>query len=100
MRAVPRDLFVPPELAERGLGQRPAADRRRPDDLPAAGRRAHVELLELRGDERILDVGTGSGYHAALLGAARRARVDASSATATLSEQARRNLRRAPGSAT
>jgi protein-L-isoaspartate(D-aspartate) O-methyltransferase len=25
------------------------------------------ELLELRGDERVLDVGTGSGYHAALL---------------------------------
>jgi protein-L-isoaspartate(D-aspartate) O-methyltransferase len=26
-----------------------------------------LELLELRGDERVLDVGTGSGYHAALL---------------------------------
>lgn len=26
-----------------------------------------LELLELRGDERALDVGTGSGYHAALL---------------------------------
>ena len=25
------------------------------------------ELLELRGDERVLDVGTGSGYHAAVL---------------------------------
>ena len=25
------------------------------------------ELLELRGDERVLDVGTGSGYHAAIL---------------------------------
>jgi protein-L-isoaspartate(D-aspartate) O-methyltransferase len=26
-----------------------------------------LELLELQGDERVLDVGTGSGYHAALL---------------------------------
>ena len=26
-----------------------------------------LELLKLRGDERVLDVGTGSGYHAALL---------------------------------
>ena len=26
-----------------------------------------LELLELSGDERVLDVGTGSGYHAALL---------------------------------
>ena len=42
MRAVPRDRFVPAELAARGVGQRPAADRRRADDLPAAGRRPHV----------------------------------------------------------
>jgi protein-L-isoaspartate(D-aspartate) O-methyltransferase len=27
-----------------------------------------LELLELDGSERVLDVGTGSGYHAALLG--------------------------------
>ncbi len=27
-----------------------------------------LELLSLTGDERVLDVGTGSGYHAALLG--------------------------------
>ena len=26
-----------------------------------------LELLELDGSERVLDVGTGSGYHAALL---------------------------------
>jgi protein-L-isoaspartate(D-aspartate) O-methyltransferase len=26
-----------------------------------------LEVLELKGDERVLDVGTGSGYHAALL---------------------------------
>ena len=34
------------------------------------------ELLQLRGGERILDVGTGSGYHAAMLATARRARVE------------------------
>lgn len=28
-----------------------------------------AELLELRGSEKILDIGSGSGYHAAVLGA-------------------------------
>jgi len=65
--AVPRDRFVPVELRDRawentalpiGAGQTISQ--------PLAV--AHMcELLALRGDERVLDVGTGSGYHAALL---------------------------------
>jgi protein-L-isoaspartate(D-aspartate) O-methyltransferase len=49
------------------------------------------ELLALRGDERVLDVGTGSGYHAALL-ARLAAHVWSIERHAVLSEQAARNL--------
>jgi len=67
MAEVPRDRFVPPELRERawedsalpiGLGQTISQPR-------VVARMC--ELLLLRGDERVLDVGTGSGYHAAVL---------------------------------
>ena len=49
------------------------------------------ELLELRGDERILDVGTGSGYHAAIL-ARLGAHVWSVERHPALSAQALRNL--------
>jgi protein-L-isoaspartate(D-aspartate) O-methyltransferase len=64
---VPRERFVPPELAARAY-----------DDtaLPiAAGQTISqpymvatmTETLALHGDERVLEVGTGSGYQAAIL---------------------------------
>jgi protein-L-isoaspartate(D-aspartate) O-methyltransferase len=52
------------------------------------------ELLELTGKERILDVGTGSGYHAALL-ARLGAHVWSIERHPSLSEQAARNLQAA-----
>ena len=64
---VPRDRFVPARLHEDawenvalpiGSGQTISQ--------PLVVARM-CELLELRGGERVLDVGTGSGYHAALL---------------------------------
>ena len=64
---VPRDLFVPPQLREWAWEN---------SALPiAAGQTISqpvvvarmCELLELAGDEVVLDVGTGSGYHAAVL---------------------------------
>jgi protein-L-isoaspartate(D-aspartate) O-methyltransferase len=67
VRSVPRDAFVPGDLRAEawenaplpiGCGQTIAQ--------PLVVARM-CELLELRGDERVLDVGTGSGYHAALL---------------------------------
>ena len=67
IRAVPRDRFVPDAPAEEawdnvalpiGSGQTISQ--------PLVVARM-CELLELRGDERVLDVGTGSGYHAAVL---------------------------------
>jgi protein-L-isoaspartate(D-aspartate) O-methyltransferase len=68
MAAVPRDVFVPPDLRSEawentslpiGAGQTISQ--------PYVVARM-CELLELRGDETVLDVGTGSGYHAAVLG--------------------------------
>jgi protein-L-isoaspartate(D-aspartate) O-methyltransferase len=65
--AVPRHCFVP--AAERRLAWANQA-------LPIAHGQTisqplvvarMCELLELRGDEEVLDVGTGSGYHAAVL---------------------------------
>ncbi|MDP9385123.1 MAG: protein-L-isoaspartate O-methyltransferase, partial [Actinomycetota bacterium] len=67
MRAVPRDRFVDPGLAGEAWENRP---------LPIGGGQTISQplvvarmcsLLELEGCERVLDVGTGSGYHAALL---------------------------------
>ena len=67
MAALPRDAFLARSTSE-------------PDeDLSVAIERGHtvpsarlialmLQALELRGDERVLDVGTGSGYQAALLG--------------------------------
>jgi protein-L-isoaspartate(D-aspartate) O-methyltransferase len=67
MARVPRQLFLPPGQRERAY-----------DDaaLPIGGGQTMsqpymvakmCELLSLDGDERVLDVGTGSGYHAAVL---------------------------------
>jgi protein-L-isoaspartate(D-aspartate) O-methyltransferase len=67
IEAVPRDRFVPEERRHEawdnvalpiGSGQTISQ--------PLVVARM-CELLELRGDERVLDVGTGSGYHAAVL---------------------------------
>jgi protein-L-isoaspartate(D-aspartate) O-methyltransferase len=68
MEAVPRELFVPEHL-------RPLAYEDEP--LPIGEGQtisqpyivAYMsEFLELRGDERVLEIGTGSGYQTAVLG--------------------------------
>ena len=67
MRAVPRERFVPPELEEFAYEDVP---------LPIAEGQTisqpyvvamMLEALGLKGGERVLEVGTGSGYAAALL---------------------------------
>jgi protein-L-isoaspartate(D-aspartate) O-methyltransferase len=67
MRTVPRERFVPKSRAAQawdnvalpiGSGQTISQ--------PLVVARM-CELLELTGDDRVLDVGTGSGYHAAVL---------------------------------
>ncbi len=67
MRRVPRHLFVPSELAERAYEDRalPIGNGQTISQPYMVAR--IVEELKLRGDERVLDVGTGSGYQAAVL---------------------------------
>jgi protein-L-isoaspartate(D-aspartate) O-methyltransferase len=91
MEVVPRELFVPPELRDRAYED--AA-------LPIGGGQtisqpymvARIcEALSLTGGERVLDVGTGSGYQAAVL-AELAAEVDTIERIPELAESARRNL--------
>jgi protein-L-isoaspartate(D-aspartate) O-methyltransferase len=67
LRAVPRDRFVPPELAAEAWENRalPIGEGQTISQPLVVARMC--ELLELSGTERVLDVGTGSGYHAAVL---------------------------------
>ena len=91
MRAVPRDRFVPPELAREAWDNAPlpiGAGQTISQPLVVA---RMCELLQLHGNERILDVGTGSGYHAAVL-AYLGAHVWSIERHAELSERARINL--------
>src|SRR3954463_8418848 len=94
MAAVPRDLFVPSDL--RGDSWENA-----PLPLPAGQTISQplvvarmCELLELAPTDRVLDVGTGSGYHAALLGRL-AGHVWSIERHAELSRQAEANLRAA-----
>lgn len=91
MERVPRELFVPEKLRDRAY-----------DDaaLPiGAGQTISqpymvariCEALALRGNERVLDVGTGSGYQAAVL-AELADEVDTIERIPELAEQARANL--------
>ena len=91
LRAVPRERFVPESLRASAYEDSP---------LPLSGGQTisqpyivavMTELLGLRGDEKVLEIGTGSGYQTAILarlaGTVFSAEVDAS-----LAEGARRIL--------
>ncbi len=91
MERVPRERFVPPDLRSRAY-----------DDaaLPIGGGQtisqpymvaAICSALGLAGGERVLDVGTGSGYQAAVL-AELAGEVDTIERVPELAEQAGRNL--------
>jgi protein-L-isoaspartate(D-aspartate) O-methyltransferase len=67
MRSVPRHAFVPPEMRENAYDDTP---------LPIGSGQTisqpfivayMTSLLDLKGDEKVLEVGTGSGYQAAVL---------------------------------
>lgn len=67
IEAVPRELFVPEELRDRAWDNEPLPiGEGQTISQPLVVARM-CELLELNGGERVLDVGTGSGYHAAIL---------------------------------
>jgi protein-L-isoaspartate(D-aspartate) O-methyltransferase len=64
---VPRELFVPPEHREDAYANRPlpiGAGQTISQPLVVA---VMCGLLDVRPGDRVLDVGTGSGWHAALL---------------------------------
>ena len=67
MARVPRELFVPEELRDRAYDDSalPLPEGQTISQPYMVAR--IVEALELRGRERVLDVGTGSGYQAAVL---------------------------------
>jgi protein-L-isoaspartate(D-aspartate) O-methyltransferase len=67
MARVPRELFVPPELRERAYDDAalPIGSGQTISQPYMVARIA--ELMALTGGERVLDVGTGSGYQAAVL---------------------------------
>jgi protein-L-isoaspartate(D-aspartate) O-methyltransferase len=94
MADVPRDRFVPPDLCDQAWENIPlpiGSGQTISQPLVVA---RMCELLELSGDEIVLDVGTGSGYHAAVL--ARLARhVYSIEVHASLSRMAAANLRAA-----
>jgi protein-L-isoaspartate(D-aspartate) O-methyltransferase len=91
IEAVPRDLFVPPELQEDAWDNVPlpiGCGQTISQPLVVA---RMCELLELSPTDRVLDVGTGSGYHAAVL-AQLCAHVWSVERHPALSEQAALNL--------
>jgi len=91
MRAVPRDRFVPEALAADAWDNVPlpiGCGQTISQPLVVA---RMCELLELSDTDRVLDVGTGSGYHAAIL-ARLCGHVWSVERHAALSEQAAVNL--------
>ncbi|MDD5510191.1 MAG: protein-L-isoaspartate(D-aspartate) O-methyltransferase [Dehalococcoidales bacterium] len=67
MARVPRELFVPPEERLSAYGDMPlpiGLDQTISQPLIIA---VMTEALELKGKEKVLEVGTGSGYQAAIL---------------------------------
>jgi protein-L-isoaspartate(D-aspartate) O-methyltransferase len=91
MGEVPRHLFVPEGLRAQAYADRPLPigyGQTISQPLMVA---TMIEALELEGDERVLEIGAGSGYQAAVLGAI-VPRVIALEIVPELVEQGRRNL--------
>lgn len=67
LEEVPRHLFVPDHLRDQAYDDRPL-----PIEYDQTISQPYMvalmtELLELSGDEKVLEIGTGSGYHSAVL---------------------------------
>src|SRR5207248_653887 len=94
MERVPRELFVPPEsrrhaYADAALSLSHGQTISQPFIVALI-----AQALELTGEERVLDVGTGSGYQAAVLAELAR-EVVGIERVPELAERARENLRAA-----
>jgi protein-L-isoaspartate(D-aspartate) O-methyltransferase len=91
MEEIPRELFLAPEWRIRAYDDGPVSighDQTISQPYMIA---LMAQCLELGGRETVLEVGAGSGYHAAVLGAL-AARVITIELIPELAEQARRNL--------
>lgn len=93
MLLIPREEFVPETLRSEAYSDAPLAIGYGQTISQPYMTALMAELLELRGDEKVLDVGTGSGYHAAVLGTLAR-EVISIERIPELAELARDNLRR------
>jgi len=67
LAAAPRSAFAPPELGDAIWANEPLPIGAAQTMSAPAVVAWMSDLLELTGDERVLDVGTGSGWHAAVL---------------------------------
>jgi protein-L-isoaspartate(D-aspartate) O-methyltransferase len=66
-REVPRALFVPPELVERAYLDEPLPIEHGQVTTQPSLVAKMIESLSLRGDENVLEIGTGYGFQTALL---------------------------------
>ena len=91
MREIPRHLFIPPPYDESAYDDNP---------LPIGNGQTisqpyivalMTELLSLRPDDRVLEIGAGSGYHAAILSSL-AAKVTTIERIPSVAELARKNL--------
>jgi len=68
MSSLPRHIFVPPDYRHLAYTDGPLPIGRRQTISQPYIVAVMTEMLALKGDERVLEVGTGSGYQAAILG--------------------------------
>lgn len=68
MKAVPRHFFVSEALWPKAYGDHPLPIGENQTISQPLTVALMTQALELRGDERVLEIGTGSGYQAAVLG--------------------------------
>jgi protein-L-isoaspartate(D-aspartate) O-methyltransferase len=68
MRWVPREVFVPRQYSHLSYADGPLPINERQTISQPFIVALMTELLELKGEENVLEVGTGSGYQAAVLG--------------------------------
>src|ERR687888_999266 len=91
VRTVPREGFVPRHLVAFANADQPIPIGHAQVTTQPSLVALMVEALELSGEERVLEIGTGLGYQAAILGLLAR-HVDSIERLPELAAQARRNL--------